>query len=47
MFVINQTDELESWLEKLTDRLGKSIILARLTAVEQGELGTLLNGKTP
>jgi putative addiction module killer protein len=39
MFVINKTDEFEAWLEKLADRLGKAIILARLTAAEQGKLG--------
>ena len=39
MLVINKTDEFEAWLEKLADRLGKAIILARLTAAEQGKLG--------
>ncbi len=38
MFVINKTDEFQTWLEKLTDRRGKAIILARLTAAEQGKL---------
>jgi putative addiction module killer protein len=39
MFKVKKSDEFDSWLEKLKDRVGKSIVLARLTAAEQGKLG--------
>jgi putative addiction module killer protein len=39
MYKVKKSEQFDQWLEKLKDRVGKSIILARLTAAEQGKLG--------
>jgi putative addiction module killer protein len=39
MYILKKTDEFDGWLAGLKDRVGKAIILARLTAAEQGKLG--------
>jgi putative addiction module killer protein len=39
MFRIQKSADFDRWLKRLKDRVGKSLILARLTAAEHGKLG--------